>query len=224
MKMFTAYACLVAIEEGSVSADDAIDGFVDVTLAHLLSHAGGIDAERPEQTRPARSRRLYSNASIRLAAAHVEQHTGMPFDQYARVGVLDPLEISGVIFGDPATGASGGLDHLQRFAEELLQPSLVSAETLSWATQPWFAELDGIVPGFGTQRPCPWGLGFEVKGTKQHWMGSRTSPESFGHFGQSGSMLCVDPIRQRAWCSLSPEPFGPWAARDWPAFIDTDDE
>jgi CubicO group peptidase (beta-lactamase class C family) len=219
-KLFTAYACMIAIEEGTVTAADAISGFTDVTLAHLLAHAGGIDFEEPVQTRPAGTRRVYSNASIRLAVAHVERLAGIPFEQYVRIGVLEPLEIHSVRLGDPAAGASGSVHDLTRFAIELLKPRLISAETLAWATKPWFASLNGVVPGFGPQHPCPWGLGFEIKGQKHHWMGTTTSPESFGHFGQSGSMLCVDPIRQRAWCSLSPVPFGPWAIEQWPAFID----
>jgi CubicO group peptidase (beta-lactamase class C family) len=219
-KLVTALACCVATEEGSVGADDAIAGFDDVTLAHLLSHAGGIDWDTPTQKYPAETRRLYSNASIQIAAAHVERSTGMAFEEYVRSGVLQPLQMSGVIWGDPAAGASGTIRDLAAFATELLAPILISAPTLHEATRPWFPTLDGIVPGFGTQRPCPWGLGFEIRGTKQHWMGRTTSPETFGHFGQSGAMLAVDPIRKRAWCSLSPTPFGPWAAEQWPVFID----
>jgi CubicO group peptidase (beta-lactamase class C family) len=220
-KLFTAYACLIAVEEGSVGVDDPIDGFPGVTLAHLLSHSAGIASEQPVSTFPPATRRLYSNAGIRLAAQHVEQQTNIAFTDYVRSGVLDPLRLAGVQFGDPATGASGSLDELLRFAQELLRPQLIAPVTLAWATQPWFPELEGVVPGFGLQRPCPWGLGFELKGAKSpHWTGSSNSAQTFGHFGQSGSLLAVDPIRQQAWCSLSPEPFGAWARGAWPDMID----
>ena len=43
-------------------------------------------------------------------------------------------------------------------------------------------------------RPCPWGLGPEVRGDKQHWMGD-WPPTSFGHFGQSGSLMLLERAR-----------------------------
>jgi CubicO group peptidase (beta-lactamase class C family) len=44
-------------------------------------------------------------------------------------------------------------------------------------------------PGF-------WGAGWEVKGTKRrHWTGSKSSPATFCHWGQSGTLVWVDPTR-----------------------------
>jgi CubicO group peptidase (beta-lactamase class C family) len=79
-------------------------------------------------------------------------------------------------------------------APELLSPSLIGEELLADATRPTFPGLSGVLPGFGRQPDCAWGLGFEVRGGKQpHWTGSRNSPGTFGHFGQSGSFIWVDP-------------------------------
>ena len=44
-----------------------------------------------------------------------------------------------------------------------------------------------------------WGLGWEVKGGKrQHWTGDLTSPRTFCHFGQAGTLLWADPERDLA--------------------------
>ncbi|MCO5215462.1 MAG: hypothetical protein M9950_04825 [Thermomicrobiales bacterium] len=43
------------------------------------------------------------------------------------------------------------------------------------------------VPGY-------WGLGWEVKGTKQrHWTGARTSEHTWVHWGFAGTLCWVDP-------------------------------
>jgi CubicO group peptidase (beta-lactamase class C family) len=217
-KLVTTLAVLIAVEEGSVALDDTIPGFDGVTLAHLLAHAGGIAADRPTQSRPAGTRRSYSNASIRLAADHVARRTELPFTTYVDTGVIEPLDLR-IVWGDPAAGAAGTIEDLCRLGAQFLSPTLISQETLSLATRPWWPDLDGVVPGFGIQQPCPWGLGFEIKGAKTpHWMDTANHPDTFGHFGQSGSMIAIDPHRHRACCSLAPTAFGPWALTAWPAF------
>ncbi len=74
---------------------------------------------------------------------------------------------------------------------------------------------------FGPQRPNAWGLGPEIRGTKSpHWTGSANSPETFGHFGQSGTFLWVDPEVRTALVVLTDELFGPWATTAWPELAD----
>ena len=75
-----------------------------------------------------------------------------------------------------------------------------------------------VVPGFGSFSPCPWALGPEVKGTKDHWMGSAWPATSYGHFGKSGALLLIDPVAQVAVVALSSEPFGQWAVDLWPTW------
>lgn len=44
-----------------------------------------------------------------------------------------------------------------------------------------------------------WGLGWEVKGTKtRHWTGTLSSPETFCHWGASGTLMWADPTRNLA--------------------------
>lgn len=45
-------------------------------------------------------------------------------------------------------------------------------------------------------REGAWGLGWEVKGSKRnHWTGSATSPRTWCHWGQSGTLVWFDPER-----------------------------
>ena len=110
---------------------------------------------------------------------------------------------------------------LIRFAAELQAPTLVSAQTAAEATSVAFPGLDGVLPGFGRQSPNDWGLGFEIRdGKSPHWTGAHSSPATFGHFGQSGTFLWVDPDAGAACVVLTDRDFGPWAVEAWPPFTD----
>ena len=99
--------------------------------------------------------------------------------------------------------------------------SPLSATTWQVATSVAWPGLSGVLPGYGRQDPCDWGLGPEIRGHKSpHWTGARNSPSTFGHFGQSGSLLWVDPDAGVALAGLSGENFGPWAKASWPALSD----
>ena len=81
--------------------------------------------------------------------------------------------------------------------------------------------LDGVLPGFGTQTPNDWGLGFELRDHKSpHWTGSTNSTRTFGHFGAAGTFLWVDPDFEVALVVLTDRPFGEWATLAWPPFAD----
>ena len=110
---------------------------------------------------------------------------------------------------------------LAAFAIDLLRPALVSTEMHTVATDVQFPGLDGVLPGFGVQRPNDWGLGFEIRDAKSpHWTGSANSVRSYGHFGQSGTFLWVDPDRDLALVVLTDRDFGDWAYERWPALSD----
>lgn len=45
--------------------------------------------------------------------------------------------------------------------------------------------------------PAFWGIGWEVKGTKRkHWTGTKSSPDTWCHWGQAGTLTWVDPRRE----------------------------
>ncbi|PQM44110.1 hypothetical protein C1Y40_05730 [Mycobacterium talmoniae] len=107
------------------------------------------------------------------------------------------------------------------FAADLLRPATVSAPMHAEAISVQFPGLAGVLPGYGVQRPNDWGLGFEIKGGKSpHWTGSKNSPRTFGHFGQSGTLIWVDPDRELALVVLTDRDFGDWAVPLWPALAD----
>jgi CubicO group peptidase (beta-lactamase class C family) len=110
---------------------------------------------------------------------------------------------------------------LARFAAELQNPTLVHASTLATATEVAFPGLDGIVPGYGRQKPNDWGLGFEIRDHKSpHWTGAASSPRTFGHFGQAGTFLWVDPDAGVAAVALADRDFGDWSKQAWPPWTD----
>lgn len=223
-KMLSAWAVLVAVEEGTVTLDDAA-GPPGATLRHLLAHAAGygFDTAVPI-TRPERNR-IYSNTGIEVAAAHVAEQAGIPFADYLREAVFGPLGMThSELRGSPAHAVHSTLTDLAAFARELLRPRLVSRATADEATTIQYPELNGVVPGVGSFRPNPWGLGLEIRGEKSpHWTGTRNSPRTFGHFGGSGTMLWVDPEIDTALIALTDRPFDQWsdiALREWPALSD----
>jgi CubicO group peptidase (beta-lactamase class C family) len=227
-KPLTAWATLIAVEEGIVTLDDPPRG-VDVqdgcTLRHLLSHAGGypFDGAAPIAA-PAR-RRIYSNTGFEHVAAEVASAAEMPFAQYLHEAVLAPLGMAtSELRGSPAHGVWSTTADLARFVAELMRPVLVAPLTASDAFRPQYADLSGIVPEVGSFRPCPWGLGVEIHGAKHpHWMGRENSPETFGHFGGAGTMMWVDPIAQCALVALTDRPTDGWmtdALRLWPELSD----
>ncbi len=221
-KLATALAVLVAVEEGTVSLDDPA-GPPGATVAHLLSHASGLDpAERRALSAPGR-RRIYSNVGFDILAEHLEARSGLDFERYLREAVLDPLGMARTILGpgQAAAGLIGPLQDLVTLGAQLLRPSLVAPATIERARTVAFPGLDGVLPGFGRQTPCDWGLGFELRDAKvPHWTGSANSAQTFGHFGQSGSFLWVDPVADLACAGLGDTPFGPWAAVAWPRLAD----
>ena len=100
----------------------------------------------------------------------------------------------------PAYGARGSVDDLARFVTELHPPDARRARSsLAEAVSVQFPGLSGVQPGLGRQDPLDWGLGFDLRSTKEpSWMGETAGPATFGHFGGSGTFLWVDPVLERA--------------------------
>jgi CubicO group peptidase (beta-lactamase class C family) len=146
----------------------------------------------------------------------------MPFDRYLHEAVLAPLGMAATrLEGSPAAAAVSTAADMARFATELLSPTLVHRKTLDEATTVAFPGLDGILPGYGRQKPNDWGLGFEIRdGKSPHWTGANSSPRTFGHFGQSGTFLWVDPDAQAACVVLTDRNFSRWAVEAWPPYTD----
>jgi CubicO group peptidase (beta-lactamase class C family) len=219
-KLLTALAALVAAEEGVVELDEPA-GPPGSTVRHLLAHASGLPPEGEAPIAQPGTRRIYSNAGFEVLARVIEDRGEMPFSDYLRAAVLEPLGLGASLDGSPASGANGTLDDLLVLGRELLAPRLIAPETLAEATEVAFPRLAGVLPGFGRMEPNDWGLGFELRDEKRpHWTGARNSPRTFGHFGQSGSFLWVDPEARCACACLCDTTFGDWAKEAWPRLSD----
>jgi CubicO group peptidase (beta-lactamase class C family) len=220
-KPLTAYAVLVAVEEGAVELDEPA-GPAGSTVRHLLAHASGYAFDEARVMAAPGNRRLYSNTGFEALADHLEKATGIRFADYLAEAVLQPLGMASTeLAGSPAAGARSTVDDLVRFAAELQAPRLIAPATHAEATTVVFPGLRGVLPGYGVQSHNDWGLGFEIRDAKSpHWTGSSSSPRTFGHFGQSGTFLWVDPAAGAACVCLTDRDFGEWALPRWPALTD----
>ncbi len=219
-KPATALACLVAAEEGSIDLD-APAGPPGSTFRHLLAHASGLPLQGHSPIARPGEWRIYSDQGFAVLGAALAAHAEMPFEDYLREAVLRPLGLRTRYEGRPGSGLRGSLDDLVILARELLAPTLVAAETFAEAASVQFPGLVGVLPGFGRQEPNDWGLGFELRdGKSPHWTGRNNSAQTFGHFGQSGTFVWVDPAAGVALCCLTDLEFGGWAIEAWPELSD----
>ena len=219
-KPVVAHAVLVAAEEGTVDLDEAA-GPPGSTVRHLLAHTSGLPFDGREPIAKPGARRIYSNAGFAALAEHLEERAEMPFADYLRQAVFDPLGLTAELRGSPGAGIRGTLGDLLLVAREFLRPALVAPETLDEATSVQFPGLGGVIPGIGRFDPNDWGLGFELRDAKPgHWTGTRPSQRTFGHFGGSGTFLWVDPELDAALAVLTDREFDDWALEAWPRLSD----
>ncbi|MFB7372202.1 serine hydrolase domain-containing protein [Streptomyces sp. NPDC056222] len=220
-KPLAAYAVLVAYEEGAIDLDEPA-GPEGATVRHLLAHTSGLAFDEQRIMAAPGTRRIYSNTGFEALGDHVAKATDIPFAEYLHQAVLEPLGMtSTTLEGSPAKDGVSTVDDLVRFAAEVQAPRLLDARTVLDAMSVTYPGLTGILPGYGHQRPNDWGLGFEIRDSKSpHWTGASSSPRTFGHFGQSGTFLWIDPDARAACVALTDRAFGPWAVEAWPPFTD----
>lgn len=207
-KPLAALATLVAIDQGKVALDEEA-GPPGSTVRHLLAHASGLQFEAGAPAQSPERRRVYSNLGFEALEEHVSSKVGMGFQEWTSHAVLEPLEMDSVEFyGSAAYGARGNVWDVLALGIEMLTPTLISADLGLAARTVQFPGLDGVLPGFGKQSPNDWGLGYEIRGKKKpHWTAPEACPETFGHFGQSGSFVWVDPRCQLVGAFLGAESF-----------------
>lgn len=223
-KPLVARGVQVAIEEGAVELNTPA-GPEGSTVRHLLAHASGLAMLDDKVLAKPGTRRIYSNYGFRVLAETVEEAAGIDFGQYLREAVFEPLGMaSSRLEGGAQTAGYGAVStvaDLVSFAGDLLIPATVSPQMHEESISVAFPGLNGVLPGYGAQRPNDWGLGFEIRDTKTpHWTGSQNSAFTFGHFGQSGTLIWVDPSVGLALVVLTNRDFGDWAHPLWPAVSD----
>jgi len=223
-KPLVARAVQIAVEEGVVDLD-APAGPPGSTIRHLLAHAAGLSLTSGQVLARPGTRRMYSNYGFAVLAETVQRESGIEFGRYLSEAVFEPLAMVATRLdgGAPAAGFGGTstVADLAAFAGDLLRPALVSSSMHDEATKVQFPGLDGVLPGYGVQRPNDWGLGFEIRDSKSpHWTGSRNSVRTYGHFGQAGGFIWADPAAELALVALTDREFGAWAYDVWPAISD----
>jgi CubicO group peptidase (beta-lactamase class C family) len=223
-KLLVARAAQIAIEEGAVELDTAA-GPPGSTVRHLLAHASGLAMESADMLAWPGTRRVYSNYGFAVLAETVQQASGIEFGRYLTEAVFEPLGMTATWLEGGVQAAGFGVtstvSDLAAFAGDLLCPATVSPQMHAEAMAVQFPGLDGVLPGYGVQRPNDWGLGFEIRDAKTpHWTGARNSARTFGHFGQTGTFIWADPEAKLALVMLTDRDFGEWALPSWPALAD----
>lgn len=223
-KPLVARAAQIAVEEGVIDLDSPA-GPPGATIRHLLSHASGLSMHSAETMAEPGSRRVYSNYGFGVLAQTIESNSGIEFGRYLSEAIFEPLGMTASRLDGGAAAAGFGVvstvADLTAFAADLLEPRTVSVQMHARATSVQFPGLTGVLPGFGVQRPNDWGLGFEIRdGKVPHWTGTSNSPQTYGHFGQTGTFLWVDPVRELSLVVLTARDFDEWARPLWPALSD----
>ena len=240
-KPIVAWSALVAVERGLLDLDapagagtahNAVGAgaahsaagamLPGATVRHLLAHASGIAFDSDAVLAAPGTRRIYSNRGIEILGERLQEATATPLERWVETTVLEPLGMSSVLVpGSPAHSGEGTARDLAVFAGELAAPRLISASLAAEATSVVFPGLDGVLPGYGRQAPNDFGLGVEVRGHKHpHWTGRAGSPTTFGHFGQSGSFIWVDPEARRQAVFLGERRFAAVHKDIWPDLCD----
>lgn len=220
-KLLTAWSTLIAVEQKLVDLREPC-GPKGSTVRHLLAHSSGLPYSEGATLAKPGERRIYSNLGIEVLGEAVSDRVGLSIQEWIATSVLEPLGMTATtVPASPAYSGQSSVEDLSKLATELLRPQLVSEMMANEATSVQFPRLSGVLPGYGRQADNRWGLGLEIRGHKNpHWTGKNFSARTFGHFGQSGSFLWVDPTVHKAGIFLGAEPFGAEHKKKWPAFTD----
>src|SRR4029079_11371825 len=98
------------------------------TFRHLLAHASGLPLEGGSPIARPGERRIYSDHGFDVLGAALAEHAEMPFADYLREAVIDPLGLRARYDGRPGSGVYGSLDDLLAPGRAPLAPNTVAAE------------------------------------------------------------------------------------------------
>jgi CubicO group peptidase (beta-lactamase class C family) len=171
-KTFTAAAIMQLRDAGKLDLEDTLDRHVEgaaysPSIRRLLSHASGLQREthdeswltlrfappdelletldRAEMVLPAGARFHYSNLAFALLGIVVERVSGVPYKDYVRERLLEPLGLSRLTFEPDPPAAKGYV--AQPYADGVWEA--VNVETGAWASA---GQLWGTVGDL-----CRWG-------------------------------------------------------------------
>ena len=145
----------------------------------------------------------------------------MPFADYVRAAVVEPLGLGLDPSGHPGPGCTARSTTCSHWAGAA-RAAPRRAETHEEMTSVQFPGLDGVLPDYGRFSPLDWGLGVELKGDEGGALVGRPdlvrgrSATSAGAARSSGS---TPTAASRAPASTT-RPFGEWAKGAWPRLSD----
>jgi CubicO group peptidase (beta-lactamase class C family) len=166
-KTFTAAAIMQLRDAGKLDLEDALDRHVEgaahrPTIRRLLSHASGLQREtqddswltlrfappdelletlaQAELVLPSGARFHYSNLAYALLGIVVERASGLPYEEYVRERLFEPVGLTRVAFEPEPSAAKGYL--AQPYADGVWDT--VGVETGAWASagQLWGTAAD----------------------------------------------------------------------------------
>jgi len=214
-KLAVAVAYGIEVDWGTHSYEETVRASGRMALEHL-SHATGFGLEEGDPRVEPMTKRVYSNYAVDLLVEHVVEDASAA--DWLNNRIFSGLGMTSTsLVGRPSAGVEGSTRDLATFLKCFLLGSLLGESTLTRILTPYGPSLAGIVPGWGRFDPCPWGLGPELRGAKEHWMGDWPATAA-GHFGQSGALALFDRSEGIGVVATSPEPFGPWAVDLWPTW------
>lgn len=128
----------------------------------------------------------------RIAIVKDPANAGTPAESYNSRYWRDQGITWGGYFGTPIAVLRFATSFLPGRESPLSPASIEAMTTDQVGGAPGGVESLGAIwdPGF-------WGAGWEVKGDKpRHWTGESSSPETWCHWGQAGTLVWVDPTRE----------------------------
>ena len=139
-KLLTAYAALIAVEEGALGLDDSA-GPPESTIRHLLAHASGV-ARTPDRGREGGHAAHLLQRWVRDPRRCGRAATGMRSRCISAPACWSARMSSSQLAGSPAAGARSSVADLRRFVVELSNPD--SGER----------DRAGATPGVSRTRGC----------------------------------------------------------------------
>ena len=210
-KLLTAMTVLIAHEEHPRSRRADRPG--DSTTTDLLAHSAGVAPDTLDQLAPPRTCRSYIDLAYDLAADAVAERSGIAFQDYLDEAPSSRSACTPPTSADPPVPGHGPPSTILSADRRLAPARLIGETTLSRPSRP-ISPISTALPGFGTQRPNPWGIGPGDSGPQGSPLtAASNSPHTYGHFGQAGTMLWIDPMPAPPAVALCTEPFGSLGGR-----------
>jgi CubicO group peptidase (beta-lactamase class C family) len=157
-KPLVAVAVLLAVEEEVLDLDQPVgehlapyrDGErASITPRHLLAHASGLPEDGPrgvpplevEPQRPPATRRVYSNEGYNVLAELLDAVTDMPYRDYVREAVFEPLRMDAQLGLDPRD---------EERAAEVRDPGLYRPGVAKFNSRAWRDSANAAGGAFAT--------------------------------------------------------------------------